>query len=126
MLREQMTGFLTLAGQTYAALTTFRKDGQPVSVTVWFAQDGDRIYVALASGTEAVNHVHSNAQVEIAPCNERGETRGAPIEAMAVVLPEAKNAVARNCLNHKYGWQRRLRDLLPLGVKTVYLEITAM
>ena len=126
MLREQMTEFSALEGHAYAALTTFHKDGQPVSIPVWFAQDGDRLYVALPSEADAVQHIHSNAQVEIAPCNEHGETLGASIEAMAVVLPGSKSAEARHCLNQKYGWQRRLRDLLSLGAKTVYLEITAM
>jgi hypothetical protein len=41
----QTSGFDALAGHTHMLLVTYKRDGGPVPTPVWFARDGDRLYV---------------------------------------------------------------------------------
>jgi len=128
MQPENKTGFSLLAGHSTIALTTFRENGQPVTTPVWFAQDGDKLYVMSLATAAEVQRIHQNAQVEVAPCAENGVALTPSIEAMALPLSGHQAEIARRALNHKYGLRGRLYDLI-FSVKRqerVYLEITPM
>jgi PPOX class probable F420-dependent enzyme len=126
MLLEQMTHFDSLIGHRYATLTTFQKDGEPVSTVVSFAQAGDRLYVMLPANGNEAQRIHHNAQVEVAPCAADGTPLGGSVEAMALVLADPQPA--RRALRQGLGLAARLRELA-LALKrdpVVYLEITPM
>ncbi len=128
MLQSHTTGFSTFNGCRCLALTTFRKDSQPVVISVWFAQEGDKLYVLLPAESEVVQRIHDNAQVEVAPRPEHGEPPGASVEAMAVVLTGSRAESAAHILNQQASLRRRLYHLL-LSVRLsgcVYVEITPM
>ncbi len=126
MLFGQMTDFSTLQGHRYAALTTFRRDGQPVTTTVTFAEDGDRLYVMLPASAGEAQRIRDNAQVEVAPCAADGTLLGAAVEAMALVLADSQ--AARRALRHTFGVAERLHELSQTLRREpcVYLEITPM
>ena len=52
--------FSNLDGHSYMRLTTFRKDGTPVSVPVWFVRQGDRIYFTTHPNTWKVKRITNN------------------------------------------------------------------
>jgi PPOX class probable F420-dependent enzyme len=79
MLKEKSTSFSTMEGQAFLSLTTFRKNGAPVATPVWFAQEGDKLYVMTGTNTGKVRRIHHNAQVEVAPCTLNGELLGASL-----------------------------------------------
>jgi PPOX class probable F420-dependent enzyme len=118
------TEFPTLSRCRHLALTTFRSHGQPVVTTVAFAHDGGRLYVALPANAEVVRRIRENAQVEVAPCHAED---GSPIEAMAIVLPDARSAAAKRALGG-FSFRQWLTDgvLRLVGARRVYLEITPM
>lgn len=125
---EKVAAFSALAGHEYMRLTTFRKNGEPVPTPVWFAQEDDRLYVVTDAESGKVKRIRRNAQVEVCPCDSRGNPRGDSAEAMARILPEAEVPTAVAALNRKYGWKKRMFELF-IGIRrrpSAYLEFTPM
>jgi PPOX class probable F420-dependent enzyme len=127
VLPEPPTTFAIFGGHPCLSLTTFDREGQPITCRVRFAQDGDKLYVTCTANADFVERIHDNAQVEVAPCNERGEMIGRAIEAMAVVLPQARASAARRLFGgHSLGERLHEWMLILSGSHTVCLEITPM
>ena len=120
--------FSQLQGRNFISLTTFRKNGEPVSTTVWFAQDGEKLYVLTWATAGKVKRIRHNAQVEITPCTFNGKLLGTATEAMASILPGDLAVCAIRALNRKYGFQKRVFDIYHMlrGIHRVYLEILPM
>ncbi|MGQ9548561.1 MAG: PPOX class F420-dependent oxidoreductase [Roseiflexus sp.] len=95
--------FAPLAGHQYMNLTTFRKNGQPVPTPVWFAQDGDRIYVVTQADSGKAKRIRANPRVQLTPSDARGKPLGATIEAQAHILDPSEEEIARRALAKKYG-----------------------
>lgn len=114
--------------QAYLSLTSFRKNGSPVATPMWFAQEGEKLYVMTGAETGKVKRVRHNAQVEVAPCTLNGSLLGPSLEAMARILHDADRASANRALNRKYGWQKRIYDLTYIlrFKQRVYFEIMLM
>lgn len=117
--------FQNLNGHQYMALTTYRRSGAGVPTPVWFAQDGDRLYIITVDGSGKVKRIRNNAGVHVAPSDARGRVLGPEAAGAARVLPPAEATHADACLNRKYGFQKRVFDLM--GVlgrrKRVVLEV---
>jgi PPOX class probable F420-dependent enzyme len=100
-----------LAASTYLALTTFRKDGTPVTTPVWVSCDGDRLYVWTQADSGKVTRIRSSGRVTIAPSDGRGVPQGAAVEGAARVLDSSADlAVVESLHRSKYGLQFRLFD----------------
>jgi uncharacterized protein len=92
----------------YISLTTFKRDGTPVSTPVWVvSDDGRRLLVWSAAATWKVRRIRRNADVLVAPANFRGKERGARIAATARVIDYPG---IDELLRQKYGWQKRTLD----------------
>ena len=128
MLEEKSTSFSMMEGHAFLSLTTFRKNGEPVTTPVWFAQDGDKLYVMTDTNTGKVRRIHHNAQVEVAPCTINGDLLGTSLEAMAVILLDDQKSRANRALLRKYGWQKPIYDLTYIlrARKRTWIEITPM
>jgi PPOX class probable F420-dependent enzyme len=123
----QDSPFAALAGHKYINLTTFRRDGTPVTTPVWFAQDGDTLYVMTMASAGKVKRIRNNGQVEIAPASVSGAPLGPAVGGVARVLPPGPEAQrADRALNAKYGLIKRAFDLFGRmrGGNRVYLAIT--
>lgn len=122
------TPFHHLTGHAFMSLTTFRKTGAPVFTPVWFAQDGEKLYVMTEANAGKVKRIRGNAQVEVAPCTGSGALLGDSVEAMARILPPDQISLAKHALTAKYGWQKRIFDFMNRmrGKDMVYVEITPM
>jgi PPOX class probable F420-dependent enzyme len=120
--------FAHLQGHQYMALTTFRKTGQPVPTPVWFAQVGDKLYIVTQPDSGKVKRIRNNAQIEVAPCDMRGNVLGGSHEGMARLLPPDEFSGANRALVGKYGLMYRLFRLMwTVQRKTpIFLEIAAM
>ncbi|MBK8030519.1 MAG: PPOX class F420-dependent oxidoreductase [Chloroflexi bacterium] len=128
MLKERTMPFKSLSGQAFMCLTTFRKSGEPVPTPVWFAGDTKKVYVMTQANAGKVKRIRNNAQVEVAPCTSRGDLLGAAVEAMARILPPDQVSEAKAALTQKYGWQKRIFDLMNRmrGKDMLYIEVTPM
>ncbi len=110
------------------SLKTFRKSGEAVPTAVWFAQEGDKLYVVTQAGSGKVKRIRNNGGVEISPCKANGDVIGEvyhPAQA-SILADEVQIKTADKTLSSKYGWQKRMFQILWIvGRKpVVYLEIT--
>lgn len=128
MATQTQSYFSILHQQTYMSLKTFRKSGEGVPTPVWFAQDGEKLYVMTMADAGKVKRIRNNPQVEITPCDMRGGLLGEDyIPAQAHILLEGEQAKHANALlKKKYGLQMRAISLLYSirRKQTVHLEIT--
>ena len=114
-----------LAVRRYISLTTFKRDGTPVSTPVWVvSDDGERLLVWSAATTWKVRRVRRNPDVLVAASNFRGKELGPQFPASARLVSDP--GIDR-LLRRKYGWQKRALDLLNRRSQTDWatIELTA-
>jgi uncharacterized protein len=98
----------SLAGERYISLTTFKRDGTPVSTPVWVtSDDGRRLLVWSGTETWKVRRLRRDARVFVAPANFRGRERGPRIGGLARGISDPG---VDALLRQKYGWQKRALD----------------
>jgi len=121
-------GFDALRGHKYCLLVTYRRSGEAVATPVWFAlDDAGRLYVRTEAGAGKVKRVRRDARALVGPASARGKPLGPLAEGRARVLAPEEEQRAERVLQSNYGLGRRLYEGLsgPLGVNTVYLEVTS-
>jgi PPOX class probable F420-dependent enzyme len=101
-----------LAAGRYLSLTTFKRDGTPVSTPVWLARDGDRLCVITEAGSGKAKRLRHTSRVELAPCTARGEETGPRAHGEAHLQDAAGTVRVRDVIAAQYGWQFRAFDLM--------------
>ncbi|MFD5768407.1 PPOX class F420-dependent oxidoreductase [Streptomyces sp. NPDC127049] len=96
----------------YLSLTTFRKNGTGVATPVWYAVEGERVYVWTRTDSWKVKRLRNDPRVELAVCDLRGNVpEGAvrtPGTARLVTGEELRHV--RKLLSRKYTYQYWLVD----------------
>lgn len=100
-----------LAAGKYISLTTFKKDGTPVSTPVWLARDGDHLYVITDPNSWKAKRLRNSDRAEVAPCDMRGTVSGPATPAKATLLDDAGTARVNKLINDKYGLMAKLFGL---------------
>lgn len=114
-----------LARERYVSLTTFKRDGTPVSTPVWtVSDDGRRLLVWSGASTWKVRRIRRDPRVLVAASSFRGRERGARLQGTARIVDEPAIGAL---LRRKYGWQKRLVDRLNRGAagRFTTIEINA-
>ena len=62
-----------LAEERFVSLTTFRRNGAPVSTPVWIGRDGDALVVTTPAGSGKVKRLRTEPRVELRPCSRTGK-----------------------------------------------------
>lgn len=90
--------------QSYLNLETFRKSGEGVNTPVWFAQDGDLLYIWTQADSGKAKRIRRDSTVKVAPSTASGEPLGEwiPARAQADNSPEAVQHVTK-LMKKKYG-----------------------
>jgi uncharacterized protein len=89
-------------------LTTFRKNGIPVSTPVTCAEHDGIIYFSTGADSGKIKRIHNNPHVTIAPCTARGRETGEAVEAHAhIITASAETYKAKGALQSKYGLRRQ-------------------
>ncbi|MFE3068204.1 PPOX class F420-dependent oxidoreductase [Streptomyces sp. NPDC059247] len=97
----------------YVSLTTYRKNGTGVATPVWYAVEGDELYVWTRADSWKVKRLRVDPRVEAAACDMRGnvaDTAGRFTGRARLVEGEDMRRV-RRLLSRKYTWQFWLLDL---------------
>jgi uncharacterized protein len=121
---------MTPGDTRYIALTTYRRDGRPVTTPVWAAPLNGNLYVVTARSTGKVRRLQATDRVRFAPSNMNGRRiLGAWHEGSGrVVEDEQRRGEALAALRRKYGWQMSLAMLINrlrgLDRERVVLELT--
>ena len=69
----------------YLNIETFRKSGVGVKTPIWFAREGDMLYLWTGADTAKVKRIRNKADVNIAPCTASGAITGEWVGALASV-----------------------------------------
>ena len=100
----------SLAAERYISLTTFKRDGTPVSTPVWVtSDDGRRLLVWSGARTWKVRRLRRDPRVLVAAASFRGVERGARIAGQARVVDDPD---IDGLLRRKYRVLKRLLDLV--------------
>lgn len=83
-------------------LTTFRRDGTPVSTPVNVALDDGRIFFRTFEQSGKFKRLRNNHRVEVAPSNARGDVKGESIAATAQLLTGADDRRAAALIDGKH------------------------
>jgi uncharacterized protein len=105
----------------YLSLETFRKTGVGVRTPVWFAQDAGRrdegtptpeaiFYIYSAPDAGKVKRIRNNPRVRVAPCDIRGNLRGAWVDAHTRICEGPEAVQGQELLRRKYGWLKIAGD----------------
>jgi uncharacterized protein len=85
-----------LGRRKQVSLTTFRKDGRPVSTAVWHAIDGGEVLIVTEPGSGKVKRLRNSGRVVLAPSDIRGRVPdGAPSFEGTARIVEDPDGVAR-------------------------------
>ncbi len=109
-----------IASEKYVSLTTYKRDGSPVSVPVWIADLGDgKVGFTTASSSWKVKRIGNNPKVALQPCDARGNIRAgtSAVSGVAEVRQDATFDQVRNRIKDKYGIQFTLTSLVGVGAK---------
>src|SRR5262245_57437720 len=91
----------------YLALTTYRRDGRPVTTPVWAVPLEGKLYVVTANGTGKARRLRATSRVRFASCNASGKSILSPWQEGTgrIVEDEGRRNAALAALQRKYGWQ---------------------
>ncbi len=81
----QETDLKQFKNQEFLSLETFRKNGIGVKTPVWFAEEGDALYIWTVGDSGKIKRIRNNPQVKIAPCQRFGKVTGEWMAAQASV-----------------------------------------
>lgn len=130
--RNGADAFEALRGHKYCQLVTFRRDGTRAETPVWFALDGERLYVKTEDPSGKIKRIRREPRVQVAPCTVLGKHVGPPTDAVARILHSAaEEQRAEVALRRRYALGRRLFALIVepwlhrRGQRPVYLVVVA-
>ena len=83
-------------------MTTYRRDGRPVSTPASLAVDGNHAYLRSFEKAGKTRRIHNNPRVEVAPSTARGRPSGPAIQATARRLQGAEARRAARLLAAKH------------------------
>jgi len=92
----------------YVALTTYRRDGTPVTTPVWAAAEGESLYLFSNAAAGKVKRLRNSSRAAIAPCTATGKVTGAQLPAEAFNLASDQMPKVWKLLTKKYGMAARL------------------
>ena len=97
---------MVLGDEKYLALTTYKRNGTPVTTPVWAApvEDG-KIGFWTSSGSGKAKRLAHTAKVTVQPCDARGRVKAgtSPTEATAVLVTGPQLEGIRTKIRAKYG-----------------------
>ena len=108
---------MSLADEKYLALTTFKRDGTPVTTAVWAAPlDGGKIGFWTSSASGKAKRLGHTAKVTVQPCDSRGRVKAgtAPTDATAVVVTGPELDAIRVKVKAKYGFMTQVTKFLAM------------
>ena len=92
----------------YVALTTYRRDGTPVTTPVWAAAEGESLFLFSNAAAGKVKRLRNSSRAAIAPCTATGKVTGAQLPAEAFNLTNDQMPKVWTLLTKKYGMAARL------------------
>ncbi|MCX6397594.1 MAG: PPOX class F420-dependent oxidoreductase [Propionibacteriales bacterium] len=106
---------------THVLLVTYKRDGTAIPAPVWFARDGDELYVWTEVNAFKAKRLRNDGRALIAPCSARGVPRGEPIAAVGrVLVDDSERRHAAQVIRRSWGPGRRLFEALSRPLTDVH------
>ena len=86
----------------YLSITSYKRDGTPVSTPVWFAEQDGRLLVETDAASGKAKRIRRNPAVRVALCSASGRLRGDQASAVAELLPDSETSSAERLIKRKY------------------------
>ncbi|NTW97219.1 MAG: PPOX class F420-dependent oxidoreductase [Oscillochloris sp.] len=123
---SELAHFANLDGAEFMVLTTYRRSGDAVPTTVWFAAVGERVYLTTQIQAGKLKRIRATPRVTVAPSDRVGVLSGPAASGQARVLDPDEAGVAEAALRAKYGEQYTiLIKQLPGIAQRVFIEVTS-
>ena len=106
---------MTLGDEKYLRLTTFRRNGDPISTAVWaVGLDGGEVGFYTSSGSGKVKRLAHTSRVLVQPSDSRGKPRGgtSEVEATARLVTGPELDEIRRRVVAKYGFMTKVTKVL--------------
>jgi PPOX class probable F420-dependent enzyme len=106
---------MSLADEKYIALTTFKRDGSPVTTPVWATSlDDGKIGFWTSSTSGKAKRLGHTSKVVVQPCDARGRVKAgsSPTEASAVLVTGPELDAIRVKVIAKYGFMTKVTKFL--------------
>jgi uncharacterized protein len=106
---------VAISDEKYILLTTFRRDGTPVSTPVWVVKlDDQRIGFWTSSGSGKAKRLAHTDRVTLTPCDGRGRVKdgGVVLDATAHLVTGPEFQEIRERVIAKYGLMTKFTKLL--------------
>ena len=103
----------------YLSLTTYRRDGTPVSTPVWFVEEGGRLFVVTAADSYKAKRLRRNPEAMVAPCTARGALKGEPIPVRVEFLSDPEHGRIDRLMSDKY----RIDKILILPIYRLVMKL---
>jgi hypothetical protein len=103
--------FDDLARAKNLLLTTFRRDGTPVSTPVWFVIDDRRLVATTLDGSGKAKRIRNDDRVTVAACTVRGKPSGPTFAARARLLTPHETRAAVKAIDRRYRLGRLMHAL---------------
>jgi PPOX class probable F420-dependent enzyme len=118
-----------LGASQYILLTTYKKDGTAVPTPVWVSSSGTKLFVLTDANAGKVKRIRNRGHVLIAPCDARGGSQGASVDASARLIDDPAEWAKIDALHKaKYGIQYRsmglFTKLFRRGSGNIGIELT--
>ena len=97
---------MSLGDEKYLALTTFKRDGTPVTTAVWAAPiDDDKVGFWTSSGSGKAKRLAHTSKVIVQPSDARGKPKPgtSPTDATAILVTGPQLEGIRSKIRAKYG-----------------------
>ncbi len=93
-----------LGAEKYVLLTTFRKDGTPVSTPIWVAADGGELVMFSERKAGKIRRIRRDGKVRVQACDLRGrQTHGPELTGTARLVEGEDYRRVQRLLARKYG-----------------------
>jgi hypothetical protein len=108
---------MALSDEKYILLTTFKRDGTPVSSPVWsVALEGGRVGFWTSSGSGKAKRLSHTDRVTVQPCDVRGRAKKGTeaVDATARLVTGAEYDTIREKVVAKYGIMTKFTKTLQI------------
>jgi PPOX class probable F420-dependent enzyme len=118
----------SLGRAPYVALTTYRKDGTPVSTPMQVVPRGEFLFFWTRADSGKVKRLNRDQVVRVAACTVRGKITGPSFVGIGRVLTGGAEEMARELMLYKYGakmkWSLRVQRLFGKNDERVAIQVT--
>ena len=97
---------LDLGDETYVSLTTFKRDGTPVSTPVWVTRGDGQLLIHSAAQSWKVKRIRRDQHVRVTGCGFNGKVHGETFDGQATLLSDTTRVQELEA--RKYGFVYRL------------------